>query len=770
MLRCLLLSATAALLFLAGCLTPSVPTPRETESPVVSGTGDAYIGLSVREYDKDGVVVGWILPGPLEGTGFRSPYLTRGDIILEVDGVVVKDPEHFSDLIKAHRPGETVTLMINRTEADINAAVPTPGAAINVQELPVTLVDKELWTGPIFADTPASRTLPEIVAEPPPLEKYLRGQLEEQGIMTEVQTLLDLFIETVEERGGFHMLSRVRHGFEYPMQFPQLCRFITDPLADLNRDPRQLLVHAANNLDVAPPPLAEALSLEEPTGALAELAIAMEQAHLANEQAFAQLTPEELAALPGAIDGYMQTLSVYSDDPLKVIRAMRATTRIDFAALFAAAGHLAGVMAKGVAPPAESPVVPLPKALKGLVTGDILAAVQVNGRWYVYGGVGDNTYDASKLDVIIDAGGNDTYTYSESERPRLQVIVDLAGNDVYSGDPIGPASATLGVSLLVDHGGNDRYSGTIRTGGSCLAGIAVLLDYAGNDTYTGNTWSLGSGFYGLGAIVDLGGSDTYWSHHASQAIGGPLGFGLIHDRGGNDLYRANGPTGSGYGTPAVYYGLSQGVGFGARGFDSGGIGVLQDIGGADRYEAGEFSQGGGYFWGLGILDEHHGDDLYYGNRYGQGFGCHQALGALLDRNGNDTYWAMTAATQGAGWDIGMGLLEDMQGNDTYRAPGLSQGGAAMQAIAWLIDWQGTDHYQAAARGTQGSGAGNSYHYDRTKAMSWGFFLDAGGTTDFYATDRQNGQTLKTGSLNEEHPENSFLHGLFIDTAEPLTFP
>ena len=197
--------------------------------------------------------------------------------------------------------------------------------------------------------------------------------------------------------------------------------------------------------------------------------------------------------------------------------------------------------------------------------------------------------------------------------------------------------------------------------------------------------------------------------------------------------------------------------------------MLCDLGGDDRYEAGEFAQGGGYYWGLGILYDRSGNDLYYGNRYGQGFGCHQAIGILADDAGDDTYWAMCAACQGAAWDIAMGLLIDRGGNDSYQAEGLCQGSAAMQAIGWLIDLDGTDRYVARGEACHGCSAGNSYHYKETGCLSWSLLLDAGGTVDYYSSGRPNGATLAPGKPDEKNPENSPLHGLFVDTPEKRAF-
>ena len=81
----------------------------------------------------------------------------------------------------------------------------------------------------------------------------------------------------------------------------------------------------------------------------------------------------------------------------------------------------------------------------------------------------------------------------------------------------------------------------------------------------------------------------------------------------------------------------------ARGQGSGGIGILYDRNGNDRYQAGEFSQGVGYFFALGVLYDRSGDDAYRGRRCAQGTSAHQAIEVLFDERGNDRYRAKTAA-------------------------------------------------------------------------------------------------------------------------------
>jgi hypothetical protein len=290
-----------------------------------------------------------------------------------------------------------------------------------------------------------------------------------------------------------------------------------------------------------------------------------------------------------------------------------------------------------------------------------------------------------------------------------------------------------------------------------VLGFGLLFDDAGVDTYHCAAWSVGTGFYGAGVVIDQGArSDVYLSEVFSQGVGGPRGFGLLLDAGGADLYRANGPVASTYGMRATYMAFSQGVGVGIRPYDFGGVGALLDLGGDDRYEGGEFSQGGGYYWGVGLLHDEAGDDLYYGNRYAQGFAVHQAFGMLADLSGDDVYWSTLAAAQGAAWDQSVAILFDGGGNDLYRAGTLSQGAAAQQARGSLHDLAGDDVYQAADDVVQGAVGDNSYHftsYDLSAGepvYSLGVLLDEAGT-DRYSTGLNNGETrlrlIKEGVVN-----------------------
>ncbi len=406
----------------------------------------------------------------------------------------------------------------------------------------------------------------------------------------------------------------------------------------------------------------------------------------------------------------------------------------------------------------------------------------VDGQWHhaflladgsvlVIGSDEQNTYDMSRIDHVIDPGGDDTYTWPEGTAPsRIESIIDLAGNDTYitEADFAGPATTAFGWSLLIDQAGDDRYrsraTGSIAFG---AMGMGVLIDHAGDDVYeaTGEraSWTIGAGFFGAGVLIDRGGHDVYRGEKLTQAVGGARGLGAIIDQAGNDFYFANGPSQpSAYGTAGVYLGKAQGFAYGVRGHAAGGVAALYDLGGHDEYTGGEFSQGGGYFFGLGILRDAAGRDLYHANRYGQAFAAHQAAGILIDDQGDDTYWTRTAAGQSGSWDECVTLFIDRAGNDAYRCDGLGMGGAAMQAIAVFIDEGGSDRYAPAGRDTLGESSRDTYHYERTGALSFSAFMDLGSGMDIYPPRRSNDSRHATGSVNEADPQQSTRFGFFID--------
>ena len=412
----------------------------------------------------------------------------------------------------------------------------------------------------------------------------------------------------------------------------------------------------------------------------------------------------------------------------------------------------------------SAPPEPPPTEIADAVNGPTLAAENVTGvGWVVVGSLGANSYDMRRIAAVFDPGGDDSYTWS-GVRTGNQAIVDLAGNDQYIGGELqGPAAALFGICLIDDAAGDDDYSGKSFSCGAGMFGVGILIDRAGNDRYRTGTWSLGAGILGAGFVFDESGSDEYQSAAYSQGIGGPLGIGAIIDTKGNDLYRSDGALPGVDGVPAVAFAMSQGIGFGARRLIAGGVGLLADFSGDDRYECGEFGQGGGYYFGFGMLVDTSGNDLFRGSHYAQGFTAHQAAGALIDLDGNDTYWSLISAGQGAAWDTSVSLLLDAHGNDTYRGGALSQGSAAEQSIAMLCDLDGSDHYLGLGPFVQGESGDNAYHFADTKARSFSVLIDDGIGEDFFSSMRTIGGVTVTGPAETTGaPASAPLFGLMID--------
>ncbi len=492
----------------------------------------------------------------------------------------------------------------------------------------------------------------------------------------------------------------------------------------------------------------------------------------------AEFPEESIPALLDAARHNARTWRLRSEDHPQLVDAVAHALKTDTAAVAASLdallAHWASPIGRGDIEAVRALNLPTidPGAIGDAVTGDWSYAFTLpDGSSLIIGTDQANTYDMSRIDHVIDPSGNDAYLWPKGAAPtRTGSIIDLAGNDTYrsQADFAGPATCALGWSLLDDRSGDDTYHTTalasIATG---VMGASVLIDRFGDDAYTATgkaaSWNIGAGFFGTGLLIDLAGHDAYRGEKLTQGIGGARGLGAIIDKNGNDFYFANGPSNtSTYGTPAVYLGQAQGYGYGIRGHAAGGLGAIYDLGGHDEYTAGEFSQGGGYFFALGILRDTSGHDLYHANRYGQAFAAHQAAGILIDDAGDDTYWSRTAASQSGSWDECATLLIDRAGNDSYRCDGLGIGGAAMQAIAVFIDAAGDDRYAPAGGDTLGQSSRDSYHYERDKTLSFSAFMDLGGGHDSYPPRRSNGSVLSTGKPNDDEPANSTRFGVFVD--------
>lgn len=349
--------------------------------------------------------------------------------------------------------------------------------------------------------------------------------------------------------------------------------------------------------------------------------------------------------------------------------------------------------------------------------------------------------------LIIDGGGDDHYEFSGMNPDfPFSAIVDVSGNDRYlSNDTTKPGigGAVLGMSVLIDRSGDDFYSAKGVAQGSGMFGVGLLLDLAGDDIYSGETYVQGSGLFGVGILADSSGHDFFYCVTQSQGFGYTRGCGLLINFEGNDVYIAENDTVLNPSSQSSEdnNSLAQGCGFGKRAdyLDghswAGGIGILCDGAGNDRYSAGLFAQGCAYWFSVGMLIDGGGADSYDGIWYVQGSGAHFGVGLLDDFGGDDTYNANSDPKNmavGAGHDFTIGFLNERGGNDKYNVPNLSLGGGNANGIGIFVDQAGNDRYMTKQGTTLGRAHG-SLSGPRQFLHTIGLFIDMGGI-DTYSAD------------------------------------
>jgi hypothetical protein len=272
-------------------------------------------------------------------------------------------------------------------------------------------------------------------------------------------------------------------------------------------------------------------------------------------------------------------------------------------------------------------------------------------------------------------------------------------------------------------GGNSAPLATLRWEIDTPRG-RVLLAGTGNDRHV-----VAPGQKPFLLLVDLGGDDVYEGTHAA-GLWPEQPVSVLLDLSGNDTYDAKGEgpaQGSGLGGVGVLFDLAGDDRYiaseRAQGFGQFGVGVLVDAAGKDDYRLGSAGQGAAVF-GAGLLLDRKGDDRYEILHDGQGYGGPGGIGVLADLEGNDRYEAVrdparagrpdpradgqaaTSNAQGAGigrrgdgsdghaWAGGLGVLVDAAGNDTYTCGTWCQGVGYWFGTGVLADGGGNDRYEA----------------------------------------------------------------------------
>ncbi len=395
----------------------------------------------------------------------------------------------------------------------------------------------------------------------------------------------------------------------------------------------------------------------------------------------------------------------------------------------------------------------------GATSDEILHEEETTLGRILIGGEGSHWYRQKDYAFIFDLGGDDFYSGNTGANAGwdvpISLCIDLAGDDAYeSTTPGNQGCGSLGVGGLVDLAGDDSYVGIQWCQGTGFLGIGWLIDYAGFDTYRGRSFCQGVGLFGAGILIDQLHDDRYEADVHSQACGLAGGVGLLLDHFGDDEYYAKGLYPTGYGDEGIFDAWSQGCATGFRTLASGGMALLYDGGGEDTLEAGNFSQGGGYYHGWGMLiaggEE---SDHYIGSRYNQGFSAHQALGSFIEMGGDDLYQTRQGVAQGLAWDECVTLFIDQAGDDRYEGGAFfSQGASAHNSLCVFLDSGGRDLYRYAPGPARAGG--NDYH----GGTSLSLFIDVGGRDNEYPL--------------WEAPEGAYLyqpeHGFWLDLKGPVS--
>lgn len=369
--------------------------------------------------------------------------------------------------------------------------------------------------------------------------------------------------------------------------------------------------------------------------------------------------------------------------------------------------------------------------------------------WVILNGAGEsNSYRGDREYLLImDFGGDDTYQGgggSSSFSKPISILLDFEGDDSYvqtlSGLRPAFGAGILGYGFLFDFKGNDRYVCPQLSQGSAYFGVGWLVDYQGNDTYESIRFAQGFARGGVGFLYDRLGNDVYYSFNSSQGCGETRGCGMLVDEDGDDEYLLNDtdikfPSAQ---TAKHNRSIGQGIGVGERADEKdghslpGGIGILMDKKGNDKYSAGVFAQGTGFWDGVGILIDSSGNDSFSGAWYVQGVGIHGGIGALCDRDGNDTYTATLHASQGIGHDNAIGVFVEEKGNDVYHSPRLSLGTANENSLGFFFELGGNDEYRVPFSEALGRAQFSKWGTLREDYLNVGLFVDAGGQ-DLYKT-------------------------------------
>lgn len=706
--------------------------------------------------------------------------LKQDDLIVAFEGIDfdVKSEElitRFRDGLSNMKVGSTVQVTIVRDWIDKKATLDgQPADAAAMADPDSFLGQKD--PGPKL-QVVARRRL-EVLQVPVTLLAKPEFQAAKKRIPPDAEIFKTPFPETAEEKLGLALVREFGLEADYKDRLGRLAKLHEDAdpwrltrFAYAHRNPFKMPAVASElirqaikpSIGVLLPRLAEWLDrplpeFKRPVLAPAgrtldqridEIVDILRQAKVHYDKAFEKITDEEMTFLLSQLnilsESFTQDIYLDKDEKRERIepnlRVIKLAVKVDYTELFTAAAIVAAIVEQ-----AQVMREDLEKGLKeSIVTRDTeFGKIVIAGK--------ERHWHREDAAVIIDLGGDDFYTNnaggSRGRKMPFAIVIDYEGDDAYeSTDNWVQGCGLLGVGILADFGGRDSYIGQRWAQGAAALGVGILYDAQGNDSYRGWDYVQGAALWGIAMSIDLKGDDSYTATRFAQSCAMPGGFALLLNVEGNDTYYAKGKYPTSYGDAGLFDSWSQGCALGFRGLASGGIALLADLAGNDHYEAGHFSQGGGYYFGWGLLYEAQGNDTYMGSRYAQGFAAHEAMGYFEDASGNDRYGTRQSVAQGLSWDESVVAFIERSGDDVYDGGAwFSQGASAHNAFCLFVDYGGKDAYKLP--GGQARAGPNDYH----GGTCFSLFIDAGGAEDVYdSKESANNAIRKNGA-----------HGFFVD--------
>jgi hypothetical protein len=458
------------------------------------------------------------------------------------------------------------------------------------------------------------------------------------------------------------------------------------------------------------------------------------KANQLRHKAFEPLKPEETARITQLLPQYFirnkdgkEEVDAYTVKDIKdCVELIRLIQKVDFEMLLQSARIMASFADEA------SRILKIEDFSRTIkMDSDIIFEKDTSIGRIMIGNKGDNIY-TKDCAIIIDIGGNDIYLNNAGgTRPDglgASIVIDIKGNDIYRAQDFCQGCGYGGVGILVDFAGNDSYSARYYSQGAALLGFGMLLDEEGDDVYTGDLGMQSFAIFGYSILAEAKGMDIYRCNMMGQGFASTLGVAILAEGEGNDSYHGGGKYGFYKENDSA---AVQGAASGMRMWPVeekftlyGGVALLSEASGNDKYYAYAFAQGGSYILSLGMMVDSAGDDYYSGTDYVQGSGCHLGAGVLVDRAGNDTYLATNHSTGGS-LDRSVGVLLDISGNDIYISPnGIGYAGKP-RGVGILVDINGNDTY---LRGVIGRARFPYGEYINSSA----FFLDLAGY-DSYET-------------------------------------